>query len=107
MAGPFESILDNLKSRQRLENGGEVKSKMARFGNVGYKFRKEVPSVTKLKEILNNLEPGQEITKSELSRLSGANRKTVSNVLQKDFPNLNIGEGSKINIKRLNEIKKK
>jgi hypothetical protein len=152
MAGPFESILDNLKSRQRLADGGpvkkltpdeiaeivnkliektnnvlydrktgevkpavkrglarggEVKSKMARFGNVGYKFRKEVPSVTKLKEILNNLEPGQEITKSELSRLSGTNRKTVSNVLQKEFPNLNIGEGSKINIKRLNEIKEK
>jgi hypothetical protein len=80
---------------------------MARFGNVGYKFRKEAPSVTKLKEILNNLEPGQEITKSELSRLSGTNRKTVSNVLQKEFPNLNIGEGSKINIKRLNEIKEK
>ena len=107
MAGPFESILDNLKGRSGFADGGEVKSKMARFGNVGYKFRKEVPSVTKLKEILNNLEPGQEITKSELSRLSGANRKTVSNVLQKDFPNLNIGEGSKINIKRLNEIKKK
>jgi len=152
MAGPFESILDNLKSRQRLADGGpvkkltpdeiaeivnklvektnnvlydrktgevkpavkrglarggEVKSKMARFGNVGYKFRKEVPSVTKLKEILNNLEPGQEITKSELSRLSGTNRRTVSNVLQKEFPNLNIGEGSKINIKRLNQIKEK
>jgi hypothetical protein len=145
MAGPFESILDNLKSRQRLADGGpvkkltpdeiaeivnkliektnnvlydrktgevkpavkrglarggEVKSKMARFGNVGYKFRKEVPS-------LNNLEPGQEITKSELSRLSGTNRKTVGNILQKEFPNLNIGEGAKINMKRLNEIKQK
>ena len=152
MAGPFESILDNLKSRQRLADGGpvkkltpdeiaeivnkliektnnvlydrktgevkpavkrglarggEVKSKMARFGNVGYKFRKEAPSVTKLKEILNNLEPGQEITKSELSRLSGTNRKTVGNILQKEFPNLNIGEGAKINMKRLNEIKQK
>jgi hypothetical protein len=47
MAGPFESILDNLKGRSGFADGGEVKSKMARFGNVGYKFRKEVPSVTK------------------------------------------------------------
>ena len=50
-------------------------------------FFERTGNVKKLKEILDNLPAGTVITKKELSRLSGATTKTITNVLARDYPN--------------------
>ena len=50
-------------------------------------FFERTGNVKKLKEILDNLPEGTVITKKELSRLSGATTKTITNVLARDYPN--------------------
>ena len=50
-------------------------------------FFERTGNVKKLKEILDNLPEGTVITKRELSRLSGATTKTITNVLARDYPN--------------------
>jgi len=50
-------------------------------------FFERTGNVKKLKQILDNLPEGTVITKRELSRLSGATTKTITNVLARDYPN--------------------
>ena len=71
-------------------------SPMARPGNVAYKFRKDPPSIINLKQLLNKLEPGDSFIISDLAEQSGATRKTVSEYLRRDYPQLGLGEGTKI-----------
>ena len=78
---------------------------MARFGNEFYKFRKEVASVKKLKEILDNLKPDEKITKAELIKKSGATGKTIDRVLKEEYPNIKLAKGQKINIGKINVAK--
>ena len=75
--------------------------KMARPGNVAYKFRKDPPSIVNLKKLLDKLKPGDSFNISDLAKKSGATRKTVSEYLRRDYPQLGIGEGTKIQRKEL------
>ena len=50
-------------------------------------FFERTGNVKELKEILDNLPEGTVITKRELSRLSGATTRTITNVLARDYPN--------------------
>ena len=80
-------------------------SPMARPGNVAYKFRKDPPSIINLKQLLNKLEPGDSFIISDLAEQSGATRKTVSEYLRRDYPQLGLGEGTKIQRAELGKSK--
>ena len=70
--------------------------KMARPGNVAYKFRKDPPSIVSLKQLLDKLKPGDSFNISDLAKKSGATRKTVGEYLKRDYPQLGVGEGTKL-----------
>ena len=63
-------------------------------GNQAYLLREDPASIVKLKQLLNNLKPGDNFSISELAEKSGATRKTVSQYLKRDYPQLGLGTGS-------------
>jgi hypothetical protein len=78
-------------------------SPMARFGNKAYLARKDSPNIIKLKKLLDNLKPGDNFSISELSNKSGATRETVREYLKRDYPQLGLGTGSKLQVAALAE----
>ena len=92
---PYRDFMD----RNPRAQGGRIgfddgTSPMARFGNKAYLSRKDSPNIIKLKQLLNNLESGDNFSISDLSKKSGVNRKTISQYLKRDYPQLGLGTGS-------------
>ena len=62
----------------------------------------ETPGIVKLKQILDTLKPGDDFSISGLANQAGlSNRKTVTNILERDYPQLGKGTGTKTQVANL------
>jgi hypothetical protein len=99
-------LFNDFNTRNPRADGGRIgfqegTSPMARFGNKAYLSRKDSPNIVKLKKLLNNLKPGDNFSISKLAKKSGATRKTISQYLKKDYPQLGLGTGKESQVKGL------
>jgi hypothetical protein len=87
----YNEMMSYALRRRPMSNGGSAGFPK---GNQAYLLRQDPPKIVKLKQLLNNLKPGDNFSISELAKKSGATRKTVSQYLKKDYPQLGLGTGS-------------